>query len=74
MRRRTMTERMFRLTFQIEQLTPEQRQALPFPIDWMLSHEEMIRLVDFGLIGMDGFNYQFREFAEDCARRCGIHR
>jgi hypothetical protein len=54
----------------IESLTPEQRRVTPFPSEWVLPHQRMIELIDAGVVGMDGFQYQFVEYARQCRATC----
>lgn len=54
----------------IGMLAPEYKLTAAFPQHWTLRPDQMIRLVDAGVIGMDGFRYQFRECAQDCWKRC----
>jgi hypothetical protein len=58
------------LMLNINSVSPELRKTMPLPEDWFSNHYHMIYLVDIGVLGMDGFRYQFREFAQECWRRC----
>jgi len=59
------------LIHRIEFLTPAERdQMAPFPPEWQIDHQSMILLVDAGYLGMDGFQYCFREYAHQCWRVC----
>lgn len=54
----------------IQSLTPEQRTWTPFPPEWEIGAEDMLKLIDTGWLGMDGFKYCFREYAAQCRRVC----
>jgi len=56
----------------IRSVPPEMRKTMPFPEDWLTDHQVMLELLDNRIIGMDGFKYQFVEYAKECARRCSI--
>jgi hypothetical protein len=58
------------LMMNINSVSPELRKTMPLPKDWFSNHYHMIYLMDAGILGMDGFRYQFREFAQECWRRC----
>lgn len=60
---------MLELKTRVDMLDTEFKTIAPFPDQWEISAQEMIRLVDAGVIGMDGFRYQFREYAQDCWKR-----
>lgn len=54
----------------IAKLPEEYKRFTPFPEEWELTPAQMIELVDEGVIGMDGFRYQFREYAAQCWKVC----
>lgn len=53
-------------------MSPEDKRVTPFPSDWELPHWQMLKLIDRGWLGMDGFRYCFVEYARDCWERCGL--
>ena len=54
----------------ISSVPPVLRKTMPFPEDWITDHRVMLQLLDNHIIGMDGFKYEFREYAKDCYERC----
>jgi hypothetical protein len=58
------------LIAKINSLSKEQRAVTPFPPEWEIKHNKMLVLVDTGWLGMDGFKYQFVEYARESWRRC----
>jgi hypothetical protein len=68
---RQFTAEMEKLAYYVAQLPVEFKRITPFcAAGWELSPEEMIALVDAGVLGMDGFRYAFVEYARDAWERC----
>jgi hypothetical protein len=54
----------------VAQLPADYKRVTPFPKEWELPPHQMIRLIDERVIGMDGFQYQFVEYARQCRETC----
>lgn len=65
-----LTHKAQKLIRRIESIAPDFRRVEAFPPEWELDARTMIALVDAGYLGMDGFKYQFREYAQQCWRTC----
>lgn len=61
-----------RLLLKIGSLSAEQKRERPLPMEWIegIAHSELLRLLDSKILGMDGFQYCFDEYAKECWRRC----